>query len=123
MALWVLHTYVFDCFDTTPYLDVSSAAKRSGKTRLLELLRLLVARSWAVVEASEAVLFRKVDAEKPTLLVDEVDATFGKDSKVTEGLRAMLNAGYRRGAAVPVASATTMRWSTSRFIARRPSPD
>ena len=102
VALWVLHTYVFGLFDTTPYLDVSSAAKRSGKTRL-------TSRSWPcsspgpgpVVEASEAVLFRKVDKERPTLLVDEIDATFGKDSKVTEGLRAIYNAGYRVGAKVP----------------------
>ena len=101
VALLALHTYVFEAFETTPYLDVSSAAKRSGKTRLLELLRLLVAKPWAVVEASEAVLFRKVDKGKPTLLVDEVDATFGKDSKVTEGIRAVFNAGYRAGAVVP----------------------
>jgi hypothetical protein len=101
VALWILHTYVFDLFDTTPYLDVSSAAKRSGKTRLLEILAMLVARPWPVVEASEAVLFRKVDRDRPTLLIDEIDATFGKDSKVTEGLRAIYNAGYRVGAKVP----------------------
>jgi 5S rRNA maturation endonuclease (ribonuclease M5) len=107
VALWVLHTYTFGLFDTTPYLDVSSAAKRSGKTRLLEILGLLVARPWSVVEASEAVLFRKVDRDRPTLLVDEVDATFGKDSKVTEGLRAIYNAGYRQGATVPRCVGTT----------------
>ncbi len=59
-----------------------------------------MARPWAVVEASEAVLFRFVASNKPTLLVDEVDATFGKDSKVTEGLL-IYNAGYRVGATVP----------------------
>ena len=101
IALWVLHTYVFDLFDTTPYLNVTSAAKQSGKSRLLcELLPLLVARAWTIFDASEAVLFRKVDKDHPTLLVDEVDATFGKDSKVTEGLRAIYNVGYRRGAKV-----------------------
>ena len=101
MALWVAHTYVFGLFDTTPYLDVSSAAKQSGKSRLtVELLPLLVARPWAVFDASEAVLFRKVDKIRPTLLVDEIDATFGKDSKVTEGLRAIFNVGYRVGAKV-----------------------
>ena len=100
IALWVLHTYVYDLFDTTPYLNVTSAAKQSGKSRLLVELLLLVARPWSVFDASEAVLLRKVDKEHPTLLVDEVDATFGKDSKVTEGLRAIYNVGYRRGAKV-----------------------
>jgi hypothetical protein len=96
----VLHTYVFDLFDATPYLHVTSPSKRAGKSRLLELLALLVAKPWSVFDASEAVLFRKVHAVRPTLLVDEVDATFGKDSKVTEGIRAIYNVGYKRGATV-----------------------
>jgi hypothetical protein len=102
VALWVLHTYVFDVFDTTPYLNVSSAAKQSGKTRLVcEVLPLLVARPWVIAEPSEAVLFRKVHKDRPTLLLDEIDATFGKDLKTTEGIRAIYNLGYRRGAKVP----------------------
>jgi 5S rRNA maturation endonuclease (ribonuclease M5) len=101
VALWVLHTYVFETFETTPYLAITSAVKRSGKSRLLELLTLLVSRPWYVTEPTEAVLFRKVEASAPTLLVDEVDATFGKDSTATEGLRAIYNSGYRKGSTVP----------------------
>jgi hypothetical protein len=101
VALWVLHTYVFHLFDTTPYLDISSASKRSGKSRLLEMLAMMCARSWKVVSPSEAVLFRKIDKDHPTLLIDEVDATFGKDPQSTEGLRAILNAGYEVGGSVP----------------------
>ena len=101
IALWVLHTYVFEAFETTPYLAITSAAKRCGKSRLLELLNLLAARAWYVIEPTEATLFRTVEKSAPTLLMDEVDATFGKDSAVTEGLRAIYNAGYRKGATVP----------------------
>jgi hypothetical protein len=101
VALWVLHTYVFRLFDITPYLDISSASKRSGKSRLLEMLAMMCARPWVVVGASEASLFRKIDHTHPTLLVDEVDATFGKDPQSTEGLRAILNAGYQTGGSVP----------------------
>ena len=102
VALWVLHTHVFALFDATPYLDVHSSTKRAGKSRLVvELLPHLVARPWPVVEPSEAVLFRQVDKVVPTLLVDEVDATFGKDSKQTEGLRAIFDVGYKVGAKVP----------------------
>jgi hypothetical protein len=35
-ALWIVHTYALDAADTTPYLNVKSAEKRSGKTRFLE---------------------------------------------------------------------------------------
>ncbi len=102
VALWVLHTWVFDLFETTCYLDVSSAAKGSGKSRLVcEVLLCVVPRLWPVTARSEAALFRKVDAEHPTLLLDEVDATFRRDPTLTEGLRGILNTGYRRGATVP----------------------
>jgi hypothetical protein len=101
VALWVLHTYVFHLFDITPYLDISSASKRSGKSRLLEMLAMMCARPWKVVSPSESVLFRKIHNTHPTLLVDEVDATFGKDPQSTEGLRAILNAGYEMGGSVP----------------------
>jgi hypothetical protein len=36
-ALWIVHTHALDAADTTPYLNVKSAEKRSGKTRLLEV--------------------------------------------------------------------------------------
>jgi hypothetical protein len=41
-ALWAVHTWFFESFDYTPYLHVYSAEKRSGKTRLLDCLALLV---------------------------------------------------------------------------------
>jgi hypothetical protein len=43
IALWIAHTHAFEASDATPYLAVTSAERRSGKTRLLESLALLVA--------------------------------------------------------------------------------
>jgi hypothetical protein len=104
VALWSAHTYVWSAFDVSPFLRVSSPEKRSGKTRLLEALEVLVRHPWRVVSPSEAVLFRKIAADHPTLLLDECDATFsskgGKDA-AHEPLRALLNAGNRRGVRVP----------------------
>jgi hypothetical protein len=42
LALWTAHTHAFDAAETTPYLAVTSAEKRPGKTRLLEVLELVV---------------------------------------------------------------------------------
>jgi hypothetical protein len=101
-ALWVAHTHVLDAFETTPFLAVTSPEKRCGKTRLLDVLELLVARPWRAIMPSEAVLFRKINAVAPTLMLDETDAIFNaKRSGDTEPLRALLNAGNRRGATVP----------------------
>jgi hypothetical protein len=96
-ALWVVHTHALDAADTTPYLNVKSAEKRSGKTRLLEVLSLLAAGSWLTGRVTAAVLVRKVAAEVPTLLLDESDAAFKGDKEYSETLRGVLNAGFRRG--------------------------
>lgn len=100
IALWVLHTWALDGAHATPYLLVLSPEKRSGKTRLLEVLELLTAKPWTVTSASEAAMFRKIAADRPTLLLDEVDAIFGANSERTEPLRAILNSGNRPGAVV-----------------------
>jgi hypothetical protein len=93
VTLWVVHTHVFDQFETTPYLAITSPMKQSGKSRLFDVLALFAARAWLVITPSEAVVFRKIDASSPTLLLDEVDAIYGQ--KKGE------HAGHRRGATVP----------------------
>lgn len=98
VALWVVHTHALDAAETTPYLAVTSAEKQSGKTRLLEVLRLLVVRPWLTGRVTPAVLVRKVDVDAPTLLLDETDAAFNSDREYAESLRGILNTGYRRGA-------------------------
>jgi hypothetical protein len=77
VALWVCHTYLFSACAATPYLAITSAEKRSGKTRLLEVLETLVFRPWFTGRVTPAVLIRKIDAGEITLLLDETDAAFG----------------------------------------------
>jgi hypothetical protein len=102
VTLWTLHTWAIEAADLSPYLSVSSAVMRTGKTRLLETVELLVRKPWRVVQPSEAVLFRKLGQGDTTLLFDEVDAVFGKNvSDAQEGIRAVLNCGFQRGATIP----------------------
>ena len=97
IMLWVAHTHAIEAAECTPYLYVTSAEKQSGKTRLLEVLQLLVARPWFTSRVSAAVLVRKVSRDVPTLLLDETDSAFKADKEYSEALRGILNAGYRRG--------------------------
>ena len=101
VALWTLHSWAFEAAHATPYLLVVSPERRAGKTRLLEILELLIARPWRVAGGSEAAMFRKISAHRPTLLLDEIDAIFGSYSERTEPLRAVLNAGNRPGSSIP----------------------
>ncbi|MDX6591610.1 MAG: hypothetical protein QOJ13_806 [Gaiellales bacterium] len=104
VCLWIAHTHAFDAADITPYLWVSSAERESGKSLLLDFLEVMASNPWRAVTPSEAVTFRKIEADAPTLLLDEVDAIFSNSHVAAqhEGLRALLNAGFRRrGSTIP----------------------
>ena len=96
-TLFSAHTYAIDAADATPYLSVGSPEKRSGKSRLLEVLELIVARPWLTGRTSPAALYRKIDADAATLLLDESDAAFKSEKEYSEALRGVLNTGWRRG--------------------------
>lgn len=99
-ALWTLHTWAIDAAETTPYLHVRSPLKKSGKSRGLEVLDLLVNKPVKTANATPAAIFRTIGEQTPSLLWDEVDAVFGPKARDNEDLRALLNAGYRRGTPV-----------------------
>lgn len=98
VTLFIAHTHAIDASDCTPYLSITSKEKRSGKTRLLEVLELLVCRALRSSDFTEAALFHMIP-HQPTLLLDEIDTVF-RGPKSREPLRALLNAGYRRGSPV-----------------------
>jgi hypothetical protein len=99
-ALWLAHTHALDAAEVSPYLAVMSPEMRCGKTTLLKVLAKLGARPWRVISPSEAVVYRKVARDQPTLLLDEIETIFRRGDK-TEPLRALLNAGNERGTVVP----------------------
>jgi Protein of unknown function (DUF3631) len=111
VSLWVVHTWTIDAADATAYVSITSPEKRSGKTRLLEVLSQLVARPWATGRTTAAVLVRKIHADHPTLLLDETDAAFRGDRDYAQALRQVLNLGHRRGgrASVCVGQGTGIR--------------
>lgn len=102
ISLWVAHTWAFEASDATPYLAVTSAEMRSGKTRLLEILELLVRNPWRTGRVTGAALARKVESDCPSLLLDEWDATARGSQEFTETLRGILNAGHRPNGRVSV---------------------
>jgi hypothetical protein len=102
IALWTAHAWAIDAFDYTAYLHITSPEKQCGKSRVLDCLEPIVPKAWRAISPSEAVLFRKIDMDKPTLLLDETDTLFsnGNDDR-GELLRSLLNAGFERKAKVP----------------------
>ena len=103
VTLWAAHTHMVEHFHTSPRLALLSPEAGSGKTRVLEVLDLLVPDSMFCLSASPAAIFRTLAENQITLLFDEVDTIFAKRGKddSNEDLRGLLNAGYKRGAAIP----------------------
>lgn len=100
VVLWIACTHMTPAFEYAPRLVVRSAEKRSGKSRLLEVVDALVHDPLRAVNATVSYIFRSLDRDTPpTLLIDEADTIFGskKVAENNEDLRGLLNAGFQRG--------------------------
>ena len=94
VALWTVMTWLHDRLDISPFLNVTSATKRCGKSLLLEVVAELVYRPLPTSNVTPAVLFRIIEKSAPTLLLDEADRTFAK--KDNPDLIAIINSSQRR---------------------------
>lgn len=99
LALWVMSTYVYMCFDRVSYIALTGS-KRSGKSRTLELLEQLCFNALPAGSVSAAALFRSIEANRSTVLLDESDilslSPAVAQGGVDERLSALLN-GYQKG--------------------------
>ena len=100
IALWSVYTHVYPHFGLAPYLAITSPEKRCGKTNLLILLDRLCFRPFAASNMSEAAIYRTIDQESGTLLIDEAD-TFLPNKGAMVGI---LNSGYKRKTAFVIRS-------------------
>lgn len=95
VSLWVALTWFVDVVQVAPLAVITAPEKRCGKSMLLFLMGRMVPRPIMASSISPSALFRSIDAWKPTLLIDEVDACL----KDNEELRGVLNAGHTRDSA------------------------
>ena len=71
LACFTLNTYMFEVFDTTPYICLESAVPGCGKSTVLRLLEAGCPRAHIATSLTETALFRVIDGDKPVLLIDE----------------------------------------------------
>lgn len=102
LALWTLFTHAASYFDYAPRLVLTSAEKRSGKSRTMEISAALAYAPMMTASVTPAALYRSIpdDGDTLTVLVDEADTIYGRNasSETAEALRGFINAGFRRGA-------------------------
>jgi hypothetical protein len=90
VALWVIATHLQQSFRYMGYLFIQSPEKQCGKTRLLEILHLLVHNSTGIDSSPTAAVVSRT-AWGNTQLLDEGDGW-----PDLPGLRNILNAGFQR---------------------------
>ena len=91
-TLWIAMTWVVDHIQVCPLAIITAPEKRCGKSLLLNLMGRLSCRPLMASNISSAVIYRVLEAERPTLLIDEAD-TFMKDN---EQMRGIINSGHAR---------------------------
>jgi putative DNA primase/helicase len=96
VALWVLHTWLFDKFIIAPRLAITSPTKGCGKTTVLRFLNQVVRRPKRAGSISPPALFRAVEQFSPTIILDETEKYIEHGSD----LHALLNEGHCRGGTV-----------------------
>lgn len=100
-VLWIMGTYFHQIFNAFPYLALHGH-RGAGKTTLLTLLNALAFNARFLVNASEASLYRSIQSQAPTLLIDEQEglnsSKAAKENKAD--LMSILKSGYKKGAQV-----------------------
>jgi putative DNA primase/helicase len=84
---------LLDCFGISPRLSITSPEKGCCKTTLLDVLSHLVLRRLPAANVTASAIFRIVEVQQPTLLIDEADSFLSGNDE----LRGILNSGHRRG--------------------------
>jgi Protein of unknown function (DUF3631)/Toprim domain len=98
MGLWAVHTHLLQRRELglrhSPRLAFQSPLEDTGKTTAMMALLYLVARAMATSSLSGASLFRETDAHHWTILWDEADGTFHKNTNPE--LEGVFNSGHDR---------------------------
>jgi putative DNA primase/helicase len=113
LALWILHTWVFEAFDITPYLAITSPTRRCGKTLLMTMHYWLCQRAKKNDSMSKAAIYRSVYRDKPTLVLDEVGWVVDqRDERQNILCGGFERNGYAETCEGEGADITTKLWST-----------
>src|SRR5687768_7488369 len=97
VALWAINTWFYDRFASVPFLEVVATTKRSGKTTLLNCLKMTTrnAEMFAIVRILTVLRMIEAFEGRITVLIDEAEQ-FSKPS--LGELRSGIATGYLEGA-------------------------
>jgi hypothetical protein len=95
LTVWAAYTHAWDLFDHAPILGLHSPVPGCGKTDTLRILACIVQKGRHELSPTPATLFREIEQDHPTLLLDEMDKAYWPS------LQPIINGGFTRGIWVP----------------------
>ena len=95
VALWCAFTWFVDVVQVAPLAIITAPEKRCGKSQLLDLMGKFSRRPLPASNVTASALFRVIERDCPTLLIDEADTFFDR----SEDLRGIINSGHTRQSA------------------------
>lgn len=94
VALWIMHTYVFDLFTHTPILLITAAEEACGKTILATIVARLSKDGEIYSGETAASLLDRMAEGVGTIVLDEADTYLVDDPK----FQRLFNSGYSKNA-------------------------
>jgi len=94
--IWNIATYFYELFDAFPYNDYTGT-KRAGKTKSLELQKLICYNPIMSADMSGSSMFRTIEGLGATVLLDESEQFKNKKNEQAQQLRALFLEGFIRG--------------------------
>lgn len=95
IPLWIMETYIFMVFDEVGYLALVGT-KRTGKTRLFEILEMLSFNAIMSASSTDAYIYRTVERARATLLFDEADSLRKAPKEAVNERLEIIRSGYKR---------------------------
>ena len=95
-ALWTVFSHTHDLRDFAPLLITRSAVKRSGKSRLAEVMERLAPRPLYIAGLIALPVERVIQDHRPTLLIDEADRLRKGDAALAQRIDAQFNRSFSR---------------------------
>ena len=118
LATWTIGTYFYKPFPYYGYILLASIVKRCAKSLVEDLLSYVCHNaSTRDLNPSEASVFRQVDGDDVTLILDEVENLTSKEKPDMVGL---INGGFQKGSTVTRMEPRGKEWVSVSFNAYSP---
>jgi len=118
LATWAMGTYFYKPFPYYGYILLASIVKRCAKSLVEDLLSYVCHNaSTRDLNPSEASVFRQVDGDDITLIIDEVE---NLTSKEKPGMVGLINGGFQKGSTVTRMEPRGKEWVPVSFNAYSP---